>query len=304
MKRRLPSVIGADSPDVAAERTLRFEAWQILLSEGSDDVPPGRVRELGLYGGAQGIWVDKARTGDLTPDGMGLAVSVLHTGRSYADDLSEDSLLYHYPATNRGPNRDDSEVAALKWAQRLAMPVFTITPGPTNGRRTVRLSWVEDHDDRGKVFLLTFGEAPEGAATPEPDDAPFFLTASPEQKRALRKVRQGQQQFAMKVFHRYGAACAVCGIDLAGLIDAAHLCAAGQSGSFDARNGLPLCALHHRAFDRGLWMIDPTTTILESRRQGPSLEELRITETSLSHLPALPHPAALEHVWRVRVGAD
>jgi len=46
--------------------------------------------------------VDKSRTGELTPDGMGVAVSVLHTGRSYADDLSEDSLLYHYPATNRG----------------------------------------------------------------------------------------------------------------------------------------------------------------------------------------------------------
>jgi len=37
--------------------------------------------------------VDKARTGDLTPDGMGVAVSVLHTGGSYADDLSADSLL-------------------------------------------------------------------------------------------------------------------------------------------------------------------------------------------------------------------
>jgi putative restriction endonuclease len=277
-----------------------LEAWQILLSEGSDDLTPGRVRDLGLYGGAQGIWVDKARTGDLTPDGMGVAVSVLHTGRSYADDLSVDSLLYHYPSTNRGPNRDASEVAALKWAQRFGLPVFTITPGPTHDRRAVRLSWVEDHDDQGKLFLRTFGEAPEGAATPEPEDAPFFLTASAEQKKALRKIRQGQQQFAMKVFHRYGAACAVCGIDLAGLIDAAHLCAAGHSGSFDARNGLPLCALHHRAFDRGFWTIHPTTAEIQPRPQGPSLQELRITQTSLNHLPALPHAAALEYVWKGR----
>jgi len=92
----------------------------------------------------------------------------------------------------------------------------------------------------------------------------------------------------MKVFHRYGTACAVCGIDLAGLIDAAHLCAAGQSGSFDARNGLPLCVLHHRAFDRGLWTIHPTTTELQSRPQGPSLQELRITQTSLNTYPLCP----------------
>jgi len=136
--------MGTDSPDIAAERTLRFEAWRILLAEGPEDVAPGRVRDLGLSGGAQGIWVDKARTGDLTPDGVGVAVSVLHTGRSYADDLSEDSLLYHYPSTNRGPHRDASEVEALKWAQRFGMPVFTITPGPAHDRRAVRLSWVED----------------------------------------------------------------------------------------------------------------------------------------------------------------
>ena len=46
------------------------------------------MRELGIYGGAQGIWVDKARTGELTPGGSGVTVSVLHTGQSYADDLA------------------------------------------------------------------------------------------------------------------------------------------------------------------------------------------------------------------------
>lgn len=290
--------VQTDSPDVAAERALRLEVWNQLLSEDPAAVTPGRLRDLGAYGGAQGIWVDKARTGDLTPDGAGIAVAVLHTGRSYADDLSDDSLLYHYPATARGPNRDASEVEALKWAQRLGLPVFTITPAQSNRLRSIRLSWVEDHDDGNRVFLIGFDDHSRGPVEPEPNDAPFFLTASTDEKRVLRKVRHGQQQFAMKVFHRYGAACAVCAIDLGELVDAAHLCAAGQSGSYDARNGLPLCALHHRAFDRGLWAIDPTTTELTSRPQGPSLAELRITQSSLTHLPALPHTAALEHVWK------
>ena len=277
-----------DSPDVAAERALRLEVWSQLLAEDPGAVSPGRLRDLGAYGGAQGIWVDKSRTGDLTPDGVGIAVAVLHTGRTYADDLSDDSLLYHYPATARGPNRDASEVAALKWAQRLSLPIFTITSAESPTLRAVRLSWVEDHDDGNRVFLIGFDDHSRGPVEAEPDDAPFFLTASTEEKKALRKVRHGQQQFAMKVFHRYGAACAVCGIDIGELIDAAHLCAAGQSGSYDARNGLPLCALHHRAFDRGLWAVDPDTTELNVRPQGPSLAELRITRTSLAHLSSLP----------------
>jgi hypothetical protein len=35
-------------------------------------VSPRRLRTLGLYGGAQGIWVDKIRTAPLTADGVGV----------------------------------------------------------------------------------------------------------------------------------------------------------------------------------------------------------------------------------------
>jgi hypothetical protein len=294
-----PQGIERFEPEIETERSLRIEIWEQLRAEGAEDVAPAKLRELGVFGGAQGIWVDKARTGELTPDGAGVAVAVLHTGESYEDDLTPNSLLYYYPQTRRPASRDAGEVAALKWAATYEIPVFAILPseGTSSGRR-VRLSWVEDDDDQGQVFLLSFGDAPTGPPDIEGDDAPFFLTASTQEKRALRKVRQGQAEFHIKVLHRYGAACAVCDLAVPELIDAAHLCAAGQAGSFDARNGLPLCALHHRAFDRGLWGIDPPTTKLEARDRGPSLAELRISRSSLDHLVALPHPEALEHAWR------
>jgi putative restriction endonuclease len=57
------------------------------------------LRSMRVYGGAQGIWVDKATTGTLSPDGQGITVSILHTGRHYPDDLSDDGLIYHYPTT-------------------------------------------------------------------------------------------------------------------------------------------------------------------------------------------------------------
>jgi len=94
----------------------------------TDSVEPQRLRQLGIYGGAQGIWVDKRRTSRITPDGAGVAVGLLHTGSSYPDDLSTDGVLYHYPKTERPARRDAAEVDSTKAAGRLGLPVFVITP--------------------------------------------------------------------------------------------------------------------------------------------------------------------------------
>jgi putative restriction endonuclease len=50
-------------------------------------VTPQLLRDLGIYGGAQGVWVNKERTSQITPGG-GVTVALLHTGASYADDLT------------------------------------------------------------------------------------------------------------------------------------------------------------------------------------------------------------------------
>ncbi|MEV7663578.1 HNH endonuclease [Paenarthrobacter sp. NPDC089316] len=49
-------------------------------------------------------------------------------------------------------------------------------------------------------------------------------------------------------------------------------------GSDDARNGLPLCANHHLAFDRGYWCMD-TDLKLPAQSHGPSLLDLAIPGT-------------------------
>ena len=82
---------------------------------GRPGVAPARLRELGIYRrwpGASGSI--RPRTGDLTPGGSGITVGVLHTGQSYADDLAEDCIVYHYPSINDDPGRDAAEVEATK----------------------------------------------------------------------------------------------------------------------------------------------------------------------------------------------
>lgn len=92
------------------ERSRRLELWEKLSAEDTLNTNPSVLRSLRVYGGAQGIWVDKKKTGTLASDGQGVTVSILHTGRHYPDDLSDDGLIYHYPTTQRPIARDAGEI--------------------------------------------------------------------------------------------------------------------------------------------------------------------------------------------------
>ena len=88
------------------ERRRCDRLWDELLARGGPcGVEPATLRALRLYGGAQGVWVDKATTASAQAP-HGAAVSVLHTGRSYADDLASDGVVYHYPDTARPAGRE------------------------------------------------------------------------------------------------------------------------------------------------------------------------------------------------------
>ncbi len=72
----------ASPGDVDRERAARLAAWDLLC--GDPDYPNLKaqtVRVLDVYGGAQGVWLDKARTAALAPSGV--AVGLRHPGRRY-----------------------------------------------------------------------------------------------------------------------------------------------------------------------------------------------------------------------------
>jgi hypothetical protein len=71
------------SDRIIAEAQRRQALWKSLVERGgANDVLPGLLRELAIYGGAQGIWVNKSLTSPGSPDGAGIAVGVLHNGSS------------------------------------------------------------------------------------------------------------------------------------------------------------------------------------------------------------------------------
>ncbi|MFE0797490.1 MULTISPECIES: HNH endonuclease [Streptomyces] len=295
------TVVDGRPTTVEGERAWRLAVWSHLkLTEDLRQVSPGVLRAFGVYGGGQGIWIDKART-EAVHEG-GITMGVLHTGAHYPDEIGDNDVIYHYPTTGRGPGRDESEVAATKAAATLKLPIFVIAkPTPRSSVRIVRLAWVEGWEERSRIFLISFGDSrPEHLLTDDhSDDQPFSLTGS-RSRSSQRNVRErpGQRRFKLRVFQRYGPRCPLSGITVPEMIEAAHLRPDSEDGTDDPRNGLPLNAALHRAYDAHLFAIEPETLSVVTRPQGPTAEELGIVTPHLRELPRRPHAEALR--WRYR----
>lgn len=95
--------------------------------------------------------------------------------------------------------------------------------------------------------------------------------SGPSQTQRLTNARLHQAFFRRAVLTSYGDACCACGIEIPALLTASHIVpwAHDERLRADPTNGLCLCALHDRAFDRGLIAVSSEGRILTS----PSLRK-------------------------------
>ncbi len=175
-------MLDATSPSVEAERDRRTALWSQLAAERTPSgIFAATLNKLKIFYGGRGIWVDKTATADIGGSSNGVTVGLLHTGSAYADDLSEDSAIYHYPKTQQA-GRDQAEVDATKAAARLLLPVFFISyPRPNAPTRDVKLAWVQTWDDRQQWFYVRFGDQPPAEPPPRGEPETSFLVTAPRE---------------------------------------------------------------------------------------------------------------------------
>ena len=279
-----------ESSDVAQERERRAGIWtELNRGEGTSD----ELKRLRAFRGQRGVWRDKQLTGQLADTGV--TVALLHIGQSYADDLFDDGVLYHYPDTEN-PSTDAADIKATKAASKFELPVFVVVH-PAGVKRKIHLGWIAGHDDDQREFLVLFGETAPASVSPQVNE-PFTLK---DPKKKTKKTvstiqRRGQAAFRFHVLQRYGTCCCVCEAAHVEVLDAAHICPDEERGSDDPRNGLVFCATHHRAFDKGLFAVHPRTR--EIRYATPaSKASLHVSRESIAHLSALPAVEALAWRW-------
>lgn len=86
-----------------------------------------------------------------------------------------------------------------------------------------------------------------------------------------KKIRDNS--FKARILTSYNHRCAFCGIQLQ-LIDAAHIVPVQHEGTDETSNGVALCALHHRAFDRNLVTFNTDYQILANPVQFKKLSDM------------------------------
>ncbi|MGO4749938.1 phosphorothioated DNA-binding restriction endonuclease, partial [Streptomyces sp. 2MCAF27] len=132
--------------------------------------------------------------------------------------------------------------------------------------------------------------------------------------RGTRRLRHGAAELRERVLAAYESRCAFCGYDGAvedtrgrtpvGL-EAAHVRWWAFAGPDDLSNGLCLCALHHKLFDKGVLGLDGKRRILVSRQFTGRSEAAQAYVLRLGGRPVLgpragSAPVAGEHIdWHM-----
>jgi putative restriction endonuclease len=130
---------------------------------------------------------------------------------------------------------------------------------------------------------------------PEPEPLPLpaltFPTGPTVQSR-LVLTRVCQSFFRRAVLASYGQRCCLCALDLPSLLVASHIkpWALCEESRADPENGLCLCALHDKAFDRGLISVTENYLVLIApivKKSKAPFTEVALTafESGPIHLP-------------------
>ncbi len=279
---------------IEREVARRLDAWNNLQkSPNWPLVSAQEVRDLGIYGGASGVWVDKTLTSEVAPEGV--AVGLLHTGKHYDDDVDETGILYHYPTTDRPASRDANEIQAIKNAKLFGIPVFVIRN--LGGSKKVELAWLNDFDDELRICVLTFhGVLPEEnnfAVSNSPNSEPILFGARRTTKSSVERAER-DPLFKFNILKRFEGRCLITNIDVTEMLDAAHIIPVASGGTEDPNNGLLLSASVHRALDAGLWAINPISLRIETKASGPDSKRMKLDQVDLSSSSRLLNREALE----------
>jgi len=139
------------------------------------------------------------------------------------------------------------------------------------------------------------------------------LPSGPTESTRLVRTRLVQSFFRDAVLSSYEFKCTICSLDLPELLSASHIIPWSKNieRRADPRNGLSLCAIHDRAFDRGLLAIGDAFDVLLSARARIHSSESRLhlvalteVEGKMISLPKrfAPDPEALayhrEHIFK------
>lgn len=162
------------------------------------DVKPSKLRDLGIYGGAAGVWVNSDVTRGVVSPSSGVAVSILHTGKNYSDNMSSNGIDYDFPNTNRNGSHDQNEIQALKNCFESKIPLFVISKASNQKLRNVHIGLVQTFDEiNAKAFIRFVAQDklfPTANETIKESQAEYKVTFENEVNESLDDSSENRQR--------------------------------------------------------------------------------------------------------------
>lgn len=259
-------------------RTAALQGVQRLWRRHGDAVPYPAIDEGFVYQGER-IPFFSTFEGVYKPAQLQVGTLSVRTtiASRYTDErISDDEVWYDYSPK---PERNDwlrdcleLQLPLLYFLQvkseppveyLVFAPVEVVEDDPTRQRFRLDLSPSRLYEDEPDLYR----------ETPVPDDIHRVF----ERKYGVTETRTRlfQAHFRREVLEAYGRRCAVCSLGEGPILDGAHIVPDSEElGEPSVTNGLSLCALHHRAYDRDLMGVRPDLTVhvFRDRMEHPDEE--------------------------------
>lgn len=263
------------------DETLRsacFASLDVLCAEYGDEIPYKDGLDRGFpHGGVRvpflstqkGIFRARAQSGPA-------ALSIQTSWKSpYDDEQIDEGFLYAYRAGD--PDQPDNR--ALRNAFVLQTPLVYFLATRPGGYKPVYPAFVLSDDPAAARVVVSPGRM----VGPLDEREPFLVEDPLERRYVVRetRLRLHQARFRGRVLHAYSNTCTICRLKEGRLLEAAHIAGDLENkGEPIVPNGLSLCSIHHRAFDRDLVGVSPEYKVHVSKRlldddDGPMLDLLK-----------------------------
>lgn len=224
--------------------------------------------------------IDPAR-GIRNPRGMLATLSIVARGdqRFYDEEIGDSLFSYAYR-----DGKIDSDNQKLRRALELKLPLILLRWIGNGVFVPIFPVYVMADDPVGRRFMLSLD-----------NEVPDPLDSRASQSHPLahdKRNRIHERTFRAMILRAYGFRCAICGLGVPGLLQAAHIVdfRSLRPEMSAINNGIMLCANDHLAFDSHLLGITPDYRIRVSRSimdrgDDPAFRQLQDLDGRPLHLP-------------------
>jgi len=243
----------------------------------------------------------KGQQGIFKPAELTEALSITTTiDNKHAQDTIEGSrVLYDYVSR-------DHENDSLKRCAEAELPLIYFLQVKKRPPEYVIFApvYVVGWNDESRCFIVDLSEQKPGeVVSPAPlrRQLPLPVMRTPESPSEIRELTRSyavstvqrrlyEARFRNAVLNAYGERCAVCRLRIRPLLDAAHVVSDREpKPDINVREGIALCATHHRAFDANILRYDDEYRIrvtLPDRAGEGELAMLLAFDGRELHLPS------------------